>query len=71
MIDYLREIRILILFNFYILSVFNSATVVLSTGGDGFLSMIAATAAATRTTTQAITIPAIAPPDNPLELLLE
>ena len=67
MIDYLREIRILILFNFYILSVFNSATVVLSTGGDGFLSMIAAT----RTTTQAITIPAIAPPDNPLELLLE
>ncbi len=51
-------------------SCFKSTTVVLSIGGVGFLSMIAATAAAIRTTTQAITIPAIAPPDNPLELFL-
>ncbi len=51
-------------------SVCKLATVVLSTGGVGFLSIIAATAAAIRTTTQAITIPAMAPPDNPLELFL-
>ena len=48
---------------FYIFStVFNPTTVVLSIGGDGFLSMIAAMEAAAKTTTQAITIPAIAPP---------
>jgi hypothetical protein len=41
---------------------------VLSIGGDGFLSMIAAIEAAAKTTTQAITIPAIAPPPKPLEL---
>ena len=56
---------------FYIFStVFNPTTVVLSIGGDGFLSMIAAMEAAAKTTTQAITIPAIAPPDKPLEFFL-
>ena len=39
-------------------------------GGAGFLSIIAAIEAAAKTTTQAITIPAIAPPDKPLELFL-
>ena len=52
------------------LSVLNSATVVFSTGGVDFLSIIAAIAAATSTTTHSITIPAIAPHDNPLELFL-
>ena len=51
-------------------SVFKSTTVVFSTGGAGFLSIIAAIVAAKSTKTLAITIPAIAPPDNPLELLV-
>ncbi len=55
---------------FYIFSFFNSTMVVFSTGGVGFLSMIAAIEAAARATTQAMTIPAMAPPLYPLELLL-
>jgi hypothetical protein len=66
-LNYLRE-RVFIYDNFYIVSVFKSTMVVLSTGGVGFLSMIAAIEAAARATTQAITIPAIAPPLKPLEL---
>jgi hypothetical protein len=55
----------------YKLSVdFNPTTVLLSIGAEGFLSMIAAIDAATKTTTQAMTIPAIAPPDNPLEVFI-
>ena len=54
--------------NFYMLSVFKSTMVVLSTGGEGFLSMIAAIETAAKATTQAMTIPAMAPPLKPLEL---
>ena len=53
---------------FYIFSVFNPTTVVLSIAGEGFLSKIAAIEAAAKTTTQAITIPAMAPPLKPPEL---
>ena len=44
----------------------------LSIGGStlGFLSIMAATEAAIKATTQAITIPAMAPPDKPLEFFL-
>ena len=58
------------LFNYIFSTVFNPTTVVLSIGGAGFLSIIAAIEAAKRTATHAITIPAMAPPDKPLELLL-
>ena len=53
-------------------TVLNWTAVVLSTGGAtvGFLSIKAATEAAIKTTTQAITIPAMAPPDKPLEFFL-
>ena len=52
-------------------SCFKSTSVAeLSIGGDGFLNIIIAMATAITTTAQAITIPAIAPPDNPLELFL-
>ena len=44
--------------------------VVLSIGGVGFFSKMAAIEAANITTTQAMTIPAIAPPVKPLELFL-
>ena len=42
----------------------------LSIGGADFLSIIAAIEAAAKTTAQTITIPAIAPPEKPLELFL-
>ena len=49
----------------------NSMAVVLSIGGlDGLLSNIAAKTAPTRTTKDAMTIPAIAPPDKPLDFFL-
>ena len=67
--NYLRK-TVFIFENIYMFSVFKSTMVVLSTGGVGFLSMTAAIEAAARATTQAITIPAIAPPLKPLELLL-
>ena len=67
LINYLKEFLLEI--NFYKLSVFKSATVpLLSTGVEDFLIINTVTTTAARTATQAITIPAIAPPDNPLEL---
>ena len=53
-------------------TVLNWTTAVLSIGGStlGFLSIMAAIEAAIKATTQAITIPAMAPPDKPLEFFL-
>ena len=66
---YIQKYQIYLYESYIFSTVLNPVTVVFSMGGGvGFLNIIAATAAAIKTATQAMTIPAIAPPERPLEL---